>query len=82
MIDTEAFLDHTTGWMKGFEVGMAFLLMVQHCPHFKGVYHSTNDEQLLLFAHRFGYDVDWKPMKDGMTSMEFVFARDMEGIND
>lgn len=67
------FLKSSKEWLQGFESGAAYILMSHHCPLIRGIYDSDSDEQLLLFAHNFGYDVNFKCLKDGTTAMEFVY---------
>jgi len=82
MSETVTFLEHPKDWTRGFEVGIAYVLMSQHSPRILGIYDERNSEQLFLFAHQMGYKFDWKTLKDGMAAVEFIYQGSDEDNND
>lgn len=69
-------LRRSEDWVRGFEAGIAYALMLQQCPLISGIYSSQSEEQLFLFAHQLGYTFRWKPLSDGKSAIEFTYAGD------
>lgn len=67
-------LNKSEEWQRGFAAGLAYILMLQQCPYVCGTYDSMEEEQLFLFAHQLGYDVEWVPMKGGKSEISFTLS--------
>ena len=75
-LDAAAFISKDPAWARGVEVGMVYTLMALQCPRIMGVYANSNDEQLLVLASRFGYDVEWKKAGTNSVNMAFTLLRE------
>jgi hypothetical protein len=63
-------------WLRGFEIGVVYILMAHRTPVIAGNYCNLNQEQLFLMASQFGYKADWQPEHEGYTPMVFILKDD------
>lgn len=58
-------------YARGFEVGQVYALMRHRHATIELLAHPENDEQLLVAAHRFGYEVSMT-RQNGRVAMRFT----------
>ena len=66
--------------LRGFEMGIVYMLMRQRCPKILGTYYSQSDESLFLMAAQYGYLVEWKHIDPEKVAMAFTLM-EMEEPN-
>lgn len=63
------FLTTNPDFARGFEVGMLFTLMEMAVPVLSGNFHVENEDQILLMAHREGYEVEREGVANGRIEL-------------
>ena len=59
----------------GFEVGKLYSEMRSGERVIDGMYHTANDEQILLMAKRLGYHANWNPINEHWFGSVFTRER-------